>query len=42
MEKHQGCAFSLPVEDIIGQVDRVDTAGRNRGVIKLHDMIIAC
>lgn len=27
MKKHQGCVVPLPIEDIIGQVDRVDTAG---------------
>lgn len=25
MKEHQGCVVSLPIEDIIGQVDRVDT-----------------
>lgn len=30
MKKHQGCVVSLPIEDIIGQVDRVDT-GRGGG-----------
>lgn len=27
MKEHQGCVVSFPIEDIIGQVDRVDTAG---------------
>lgn len=33
MKEHQGCVVSLPIEDIIGQVDRVDTAGG----IQLHN-----
>lgn len=32
VQKHQGSALSLPIKDVVGQVDRTEEAGKEKNI----------